>query len=377
MNNKVLILTSIRPDPLNRGGHPSGLIWEIIKKFKENNVAIDIFVKEESTNRIHRVFHRYGIYLGKINVNFRDYKKIIVYPENLVFGVPKIFRKKMVVLGPDSPSLRDARIYKEMKKISISILGRWIKGIYYNIAKYHEYRILKQVGLFLVVGRTDRFWIKKNPYIKNKPLLKEKIKFLRHPILSKVVKEKLKKENIKKKRFIFSGDLNYKFNNRFIINIVKELEKYDCLLDKKSFNIVIVGKKNKWISDLFEQIEVCNVNYIEWIEDYNEICVIGQDVHCLPLLVGAGTKNRTLTALSNGLEIISTPIGLENINIKGLTSIYMTKDPKKFVKYMYELNNKIFEEVDIEKLIKERLYFKKEVNIKYNKDFAEFILNEV
>lgn len=44
---------------------------------------------------------------------------------------------------------------------------------------------------------------------------------------------------------------------------------------------------------------------------------------------------------------------------------------------MYKLNNKIFEEVDIEKLIKERLYFKKEVNIKYNKDFAEFILNEV
>ena len=123
-----------------------------------------------------------------------------------MFGVPKIFRKKMVVLGPDSPSLRDARIYKEMKKNSISILGRWIKGIYYNIAKYHEYRILKQVGLFLVVGRTDRFWIKKNPYIKNKPLLKEKIKFLRHPILSKVVKEKLKKENIKKKRFIFSGN---------------------------------------------------------------------------------------------------------------------------------------------------------------------------
>ena len=47
MNNKVLILTSIRPDPLNRGGHPSGLIWEIIKNFKENNLAIDIFVKEE------------------------------------------------------------------------------------------------------------------------------------------------------------------------------------------------------------------------------------------------------------------------------------------------------------------------------------------
>ncbi len=27
---KVLILTSIKPDPYNGGGHPSGLIWEVM-----------------------------------------------------------------------------------------------------------------------------------------------------------------------------------------------------------------------------------------------------------------------------------------------------------------------------------------------------------
>lgn len=373
MNNKILILTSIRPDPLNGGGHPSGLIWEIIKIFEEKNINMDIFVKEESTNKLYRVFHRYGIYLKKIDIDFSNYKKILVYPENLVFGIPKNFRKKVIVLGPDSPSLRDARIYKEMKKNGISILETCLKGIYYNIAKYHEYRILKQVQLFLVVGKTDKFWMIKNPYIENKLCLKEKIKFLRHPILSKVIKEKLKKENVEKKRFIFSGDLNYKFNNRFITGIANELKKFNSITSKSFLKIVVVGKKNKWIADLFKNIEICDVNYIEWIEDYNDVCVIGQDVHCLPLLVGAGTKNRTLTAIANGLEIITTPIGIENIMYKNLTSIYITKNEKLFVKYMIMLNNCFLTENNLEKLIKERYIFRKNVELEYKQN----LINEV
>lgn len=374
MNSKILILTSIKPDPINGGGHPSGLIWEIIKFLKENNRNIEVFVKEESTNKIHRVFHRYGIYLKKVNINFNDYEKIIVYPENLVFGISKKIRKKIIVLGPDSPSLRDARIYKEMKKNNINILETWIKGIYYNIAKYHEYRLLKQVKSFLVVGKTDKLWMKKNSYIRNQSFLKGKIKFLRHPILSRVVKRQLeKKENVEIKRFIFSGDLNYKFNNRFITGIVNELEKFNNMSPESFLNIVVVGKKNKWIANLFKNIKICNVNYIEWIEDYNDVCIIGQDVHCLPLLVGAGTKNRTLTAIANGLEIITTPIGIENIMYKNLTSIYITRNEKLFVKRMIVLSKCFLNEHKMEKLIEERQAFRKIVE----KEYKESLISEL
>lgn len=373
MNSKILILTSIKPDPINGGGHPSGLIWEIIKFLKENNRNIEVFVKEESTNKIHQVFHRYGIYLKKVNINFNDYEKIIVYPENLVFGISKKFRKKIIVLGPDSPSLRDARIYKEMKKNNINILETWIKGIYYNIAKYHEYRLLKQVKSFLVVGKTDKLWMKKNSYIRNQLFLKRKIKFLRHPILSRVVKRQLEKENVEIKRFIFSGDLNYKFNNRFITGIVNELEKFNNMSPESFLNIVVVGKKNKWIANLFKNIKICNVNYIEWIEDYNDVCIIGQDVHCLPLLVGAGTKNRTLTAIANGLEIITTPIGIENIMYKNLTSIYITRNEKLFVKRMIILSKCFLNEHKMEKLIEERQAFRKIVE----KEYKESLISEL
>lgn len=377
MNKKVLILTTIKPDPLNRGGNPSGLIWEIIESLKKDNINIDVFLEKESMNKIPKILNKYGIYLEKIKIDFSVYEKIIVYPENLVLKVPKFFRKKIIVVGPDSPSLRDARLYKEIKKNGTGILKKCIIGIYYIMAKYHEYRVLKQVKSFLVVGKTDKFWMKKNPYIRNKLYLKEKIKFLRHPILSKVVKNKLEKENISKKRFIFSGDLNYLFNRRFIINVGKELKALNNVLVDGSLEIIVVGKNNKWMVDLFLEIKICRVKYIDWIEDYNNICIMGQDIHCLPLLVGAGTKNRTLTAIANGLEVITTPIGIENIAYKNLTSVYITNNAKCFVEYMMYLNNKIFSSSELELLKKERLNFRSKVKKEYEKCIEKYIVDEI
>lgn len=376
MYNRVLVLTAIKPDPLNSGGGPSALIWEIINTLKEKNIEIDIRIEKEKNSKVVKLLHRYGIYLKKIKKNFDFYEKIIVYPDNLVFAIPKKYRSKIIVIGPDSPSLRDARQYKEIKKNKFSILNFFMKKVYYSISKYHEYRILKQTKLFLVVGKTDKLWMEKNLYVKNKPFLKEKIKFLRHPVLSKVIKEKLEIKNVREKRFIFSGDLNYKFNNRFIINIARKLSKYNNFLKEKSLNIVVVGKNNKWIADLFKNIEICDVIYIEWIEDYNDVCVIGQDVHCLPLLVGAGTKNRALTAISNGLEIITTSIGIENIMYKSLTSVYITNSARCFVQYMIYLNNKIFNKNELESLKNERINFRNRVKAEYEKCIEKYIINE-
>lgn len=376
MNNKVLVLTAIKPDPLNMGGGPSALIWEIINTLKEKNAEIDVIIEKETNSKIVKLLHRYGIYLKKIKKNFDFYEKIIIYPDNLVFAVPRKYRNRIIVIGPDSPSLRDARQYKEIKKNKFSILNLLMKKIYYSISKYHEYRILKQTKLFLVVGKTDKLWIEKNMYIKNESFLKEKIKFLRHPILSKVIKEKLEIKKVRKKRFIFSGDLNYKFNNRFITSIVNELKEYNNLLEEKSLDIVVIGKNNKWIADVFAEIRICNIKYITWIEDYNDVCVIGQDIHCLPLLVGAGTKNRALTAISNGLEIITTFIGIENIIYKRLTSVYITNNARCFVQYMIYLNNKIFNKNELESLKNERINFRNRVKAEYEKCIEKYIINE-
>lgn len=60
----VAIITSIEPSPINAGGLPSGLIWEIIETLKENNVECDVYVYPESKGlKINRILNRYGFYL--------------------------------------------------------------------------------------------------------------------------------------------------------------------------------------------------------------------------------------------------------------------------------------------------------------------------
>lgn len=370
----VAIVTSIKPSPINAGGLPSGLIWEIIEILKENGIKCDIYIYPENKEiRLIKILNRYGFYLRECKLNFDEYDKIIVYRGNIGLFIPFKYRKKVIAIGPDSVSITEARLYKETK----CIVRKIIKGIYYHLARFYEYRILKDIESYLVVGNTDKKWMKKNFLIKDNNNLKEKIKFIRHPILQNVIFKELNFNliNIRKKRFVFSGDFDERFNRKFlmdIFNILAENIKFD---DKMNF--IIIGKNNKWIFNELKKIKNFEVEYTEWINDYKDVCIIGKDVHCLPMLVGAGTKNRTLIALGNGLEIITTPIGIENIPYKNLTSIYITRNARTFAKYMMMLNNKYLDEKELKNLVLERLNFRKLIENEYIEDINKTIINKI
>ncbi|WP_444314051.1 hypothetical protein [Megamonas funiformis] len=370
----IAIVTSIKPSPINAGGLPSGLIWEIIEVLKENDIKYDIYIYPENKNtRIKRMLNRYGFYLEQCKLNFDNYDKIIVYRGNIGLFIPFKYRKKIIAIGPDSASITEARLYKETK----CIIRKIIKGVYYQLARFYEYRILKDVESYLVVGNTDKRWMKRNFLIKGNDKLEEKIKFIRHPILKNVIFKELNFDltSVKKKRFVFSGDFDERFNRNFLMDIFNFLNENIKLDNKMSF--IIIGKNNKWIFNELKKMKNFEVEYTEWIDDYKDVCMIGKDVHCLPMLVGAGTKNRTLIALGNGLEIITTPIGIENIPYKNLTSIYITRKAKTFAKYMMMLNNKYLNEEELNDLVIERLNFRRLVENKYIEDVNRTIINQI
>ena len=367
MNKKVVIITAIKPNELNLGGGPSGLVWEVINMYKNQGISPDVLFLPERNNKFLKLLHRYGLY-GKRNHDFSEYDYIVVYPENLVMCLSKADAKRAIVLGPDSPSLRDTRIYKFMKPC----LFRYLKCIYMYISYLHEYRVVSRARKVIVVGRTDQLWMKRNPFIKHCNL-GSKIKFLRHPLLSKVIRNDDCIAVSSKRFFVLSGDLYYLHNYKFIeemIDILKDeltkLDGNDCL------NILIIGKRNKWIFDKMQAVPECNAEFIEWVKDYNDVCVPGKHIHCLPLLVGAGTKNRTLTALANGVEVITTPVGIENIPWKDVNECYIAAKPLKFVKYMLELKDVKYDECKIHKLLAERKKFREKVNTLFAIDFEKF-----
>lgn len=371
---RVAIVTSIKPSPINAGGLPSGLIWEIIDLLKKNGIKCDEYIYPENKEiRIKRILNRYGFYLNECKLNFDNYDKIIVYRGNIGLFIPFKYRKKIIAIGPDSASITEARLYKETR----CIIRKLIKGVYYQLSRFYEYRILRDVESYLVVGNTDKRWMKKNFFIKENNKLKEKIKFIRHPILKNVIFKELDYDliNIRKKRFVFSGDFDERFNRKFLMDIFNILAENINLNNKMNF--IIIGKNNKWIFDELRKIKNFEVEYTEWIDDYKDVCIIGKDVHCLPMLVGAGTKNRTLIALGNGLEIITTPIGIENIPYKGLTSIYITRKAKTFAEYMMLLNNKYLNEKELNNLVIERLSFRRLVESEYIEDVNRTIIDKI
>ena len=61
------------------------------------------------------------------------------------------------------------------------------------------------------------------------------------------------------------------------------------------------------------------------------------DVMVVPLLSGSGMRAKILEALALGRNVITTSVGIEGIDAKGLKAVYVADDPKTFRHTMSEL----------------------------------------
>lgn len=342
---KIKIFTSIKPDKQNRGG-PSGVIWECIQILESQNINYRITVIENKS-----FLNKLGIYLKKYSRK-ENSDIVFVYPFNLFFYLNYELRKKAVVLGPDSPSLLFERFYISSidfkSKIKSFVLKNWFI--------YKEKTLLKHADKLLVVGKNDTRWLRKLHVLKH-----DHIQYLTHPILQGVLEDKKKCSASKydKKSLIFAGDMSRKYTNKYISD-------FSDILDKINFNILIVGKNNKWVYDMFlSNSKKKNILYVEWVENYADICNPFFHVHVIPLSCGAGTKNRTLTACAMGVTIISTAIGLENILYgKPVNKIFKFKKVEDIVSLLQS-------ETMFDTKIVDTAMYVNNVNHRFKKDFLE------
>lgn len=329
MKSKILVLSFITPNEFNKNG-PSGVLYEVIR-YLDNLLDIDFVVLPEKRG-VSRIFRDYGVYIKKSTVDFSLYTHILVYPNVVILSVPKSYWHKVVMLGPDSSSLLFARFLK------ISDGTRWLKyKIRYYFALRFEKQIVKKVKYSVVVGREDVLWQKHvcNQYFNNRNIV-----FLRHPLLTSNLISELHLCLSDDKRFIFSGDLSKHYVGHYISNIVEFLRGKISFCNRK-MNILVIGKNNYWVYKEFKSVDGISLSYIEWIDDYRDVCCMGRDIHCVPLVTGAGTKNRVLSAVANAVEVITTNIGIESILYTKETReyIHVVNTPEDFVKCMLLCHN--------------------------------------
>ena len=369
---KLAIVTLIEPNKKNTGG-PSGLIWEIQELLKKyTDIQIDTIVINKSSNKYIAQINTLGFYKSKYKQELNKYDKILLYPDFLLGYMSKDILSKIIVLGPDASSMVGKRKYDVyMQDSSVNWIKKIYQYLYYRRFIYFEKKYIPKVNKFIVVGENDKYWLQN--HFRNK--VKDKIVFLRHPLLSYSLSEleKVGFEEVSEKRFIFSGDMRYSYVGKNIIAIAENLKMLLSNTDN-NISIIVVGKANKWIADIFSKINSVKVQYFSWVEQYQDICQINRDIHCVPLIAGGGTKNRVLTAIANGLELISTDIGVENIPIDGLKNIFVCNNMQDFAKQMITCaQRKIETEKEFGDFIEERIDFRRKITNEFKLEMISFI----
>lgn len=328
---KILVITTIVPDKRNVGG-PSGIIWEVIEFLKSQGHGIDVYNIPKDNASFQPQLHIMGLRkydLRGLDHDPANYDWILVYPDVLVISLPKAMLAKSIVLAPDATSMvriRKCRMYP------CNSLKNGIRKLYqyafYRSFLHIERKYIRQVHRYLVVGINDRRWLR----FHTPKAAWEKVVFLRHPLLSYSMSDlqaalPASPAKDEKLRFVFAGDLSYSYVGNSVREIAVTLAKKKAVL-----SILVVGKRNQWVYDEFLHYggTSLEIRFIPWVENYQDVCRIGLDIHCMPLISGGGTKNRTVTAIANGLEVITTPIGAENIILDGVDHVTICKNMDDF-----------------------------------------------
>jgi hypothetical protein len=234
----------------------------------------------------------------------------------MVYSVKMSRPKDCYVLGPDSNSL----VWK--RRANVNIDKARIRGlIYFLISKIfliREKHISNQNVKLIVVGKNDQLYMEDNN-IKN-------VRYLTHPIIEeeKIIEVGKCKG---KRKLVISGFYNKEMVCKRSIDIINQINTVET--------IIICGRKNKWLQEHFKNFEI---EYIPFVENYQEICNPDLHIHVCPIAYGGGTKNRVLSSLFFGCLVFGTEIANENIfhpnlykieDLKNLESIKV-KDWKNF-----------------------------------------------
>lgn len=225
--------------------------------------------------------------------------------------------------------------YRETNKFirKIYLLIEGTLNLIYGLINYRRYDHI------FCISNEERTYLKK--YYKSvitQPLV--------YPLpIAKTIKDKKEKFDI-----LFVGYLQWPPNE---VAIVWFIEKILPLINIKIPNAMfhIVGKSNEKL-DIYKNNQ--NVVFHGYQKNLDHF-LFSSKVFVLPFKTGAGIRIKCLTALQNGIPIVSTKMGVEGLKLKNNNEYLQAESEEDFSKKVIKLllDNKLRERISK----KEKLYF--------------------
>jgi glycosyltransferase involved in cell wall biosynthesis len=119
-------------------------------------------------------------------------------------------------------------------------------------------------------------------------------------------------ESIEKGSLMFWGAMNRPENELSIIHFIDHVFNPLCAKTGTNIKLYIVGAKPTAKLRKYASETIIITGFVENPVHYFNVAEIG----IVPLLYGAGVKLKTLEMLASGMQVISTPIGSEGIDVR-------------------------------------------------------------
>ncbi len=138
------------------------------------------------------------------------------------------------------------------------------------------------------------------------------------PLPDYIYKVKRTINTIEQHSLMFWGAMNRPENERSIINFISTIFS-QLLKDYPQLKLYVVGANPTAKLRKLESDSIIITGFVENPVSFFEKASIG----IIPLLYGAGVKLKTLEMMETGMPVISTPIGVEGISLKGYNNIFV------------------------------------------------------
>ena len=317
--------------------------WPYVKKLFQIS-----HIKEINNNKINTVFIKKESPINKIiklpELVFKIFQFLKKSKNNLIIieGASWIFYS-FIVLFSFKILLPNSKIIYFSHSIESEIRKKYSSVLIYHLTKFLEKLVFKYSLISTSVSKIEQ---------------KKIIKLYNHKTIlypnALTLNRKIKKQILLKNYIIYSGSYLYRpnknaidiLNKKIMPKLTKKIPNLKLVLTGGGFN-----KKIPW---------VINKGIVKKRDLYNLIYY--SKCMCVPLKFGSGTRIKIIEAMAIGAIVVSTPKGIEGIDLKTKNPPFITGSTKKIISTIVTIINK--NKIIKKKSIEQRDYYIEKYSMK-------------